>query len=127
MPASTTAAAVGASEQMRSELSDLPLAPFMYIPIMASRISPFARTIYRFLLHRRRGGDPIGPIAAGVESPECSPRPRRILWDMMTTDCINPATEERLGPAPVYSASQIEGALAKAATGFEQWRGVSKA
>jgi succinate-semialdehyde dehydrogenase/glutarate-semialdehyde dehydrogenase len=47
-----------------------------------------------------------------------------ILWDMVTTDCVNPATEERLGQAPLYSASQIDAALARAASGLAQWRGV---
>jgi succinate-semialdehyde dehydrogenase/glutarate-semialdehyde dehydrogenase len=44
---------------------------------------------------------------------------------MINMDCINPATEERLGPAPLYSVSQIEDALARAGTGFDQWRTVS--
>jgi succinate-semialdehyde dehydrogenase/glutarate-semialdehyde dehydrogenase len=44
---------------------------------------------------------------------------------MTTMDCINPATEEPLGPAPLCSASQIDDALARAATGFAQWRAVS--
>jgi succinate-semialdehyde dehydrogenase/glutarate-semialdehyde dehydrogenase len=43
---------------------------------------------------------------------------------MVTTDCVNPATEERLGQAPLYSASQIDAALARAASGLAQWRGV---
>ena len=47
----------------------------------------------------------------------------RILSDMSTMNCINPATEEVIGPVPVCSASQIEEGLRSAADGFAQWRG----
>jgi succinate-semialdehyde dehydrogenase/glutarate-semialdehyde dehydrogenase len=44
---------------------------------------------------------------------------------MNAMECINPATEERLGPVPLYLASQIEDALAKSAAGFAEWRDAS--
>jgi succinate-semialdehyde dehydrogenase/glutarate-semialdehyde dehydrogenase len=40
-------------------------------------------------------------------------------------DCINPTTEERIGAAPLYSASQVEAALAQAAVGFAAWKAFS--
>ncbi|MDB5322227.1 MAG: succinate-semialdehyde dehdyrogenase [Phycisphaerales bacterium] len=39
-------------------------------------------------------------------------------------NCINPATEEVIGPVPVYSASQIEAGLTSSADGFAIWRAV---
>jgi succinate-semialdehyde dehydrogenase/glutarate-semialdehyde dehydrogenase len=39
-------------------------------------------------------------------------------------NCINPATEDVIGPVPVCSASQIEAGLRSAADGFAQWRQV---
>jgi len=43
------------------------------------------------------------------------------------TDCINPTTEEPLGPVELFTSSQIEAALLRSAEGFARWRGVGMA